>query len=526
MNQFLPTAPLQRDFHNPLVVTHELQVAQWLDHQPLGEPAVVVPALLEAVDALNREPLPAKDRIKLLERFRSVVATLFDNWEQLLGRSDAAATAQRLEAEERFGTLLLALAGGYKIVVRDARSGKRPRIRDSVLHLAVYRAIELTSDALIDSFRRYAVVAPHSFRELHQLQQFASERGLADDAAVIGKDQTTPYTPGTLYMRAMLVAAADPYRLGTGEAMMLYRLIIRYAQMCRIEARNWDNPDGRFFIDLTSDGAPRPCAKAEAPRAGGAWWVLDTNPMREAVRGHIDDAGERARVGQELQLLRRLLPNLKAPPRRRSERQHSAKQLRVATGLAAAHLFLTDEGRTRVIKSPQDSAYGIEVYDADTEEQMAHVLEPWKVINESARGYLLTRRHALDEALQVGEVLGLFPMTCSNTTFSCELALVRWIRRGKEGWVQIGIEVLPGRPAAVDCRPTDPEAPPYAETRAIYLYAVAGLALPATLLGRPSLYQRDREIALEMGGRHGRARIGSLIMQTPRLARMALKPPE
>lgn len=523
MNDFLPSTPQQRDFSNPLLELREGRVRAWIDELPLHAPVEAIGLLLEAAPPLNLEPLPDKERIRLLEHYRKAIVALNQSWDHLRAEFGQLPPAQRQEMEDRFAELLWQLAAGYKIVLRTGHAAGRSPAKDKLLQLALYRTMEIVGLTLLDAYRRYAAVPPHTFRELSQCYHFAESHGVHDSPVPIDRKSTTSSTPELLFKQSMLLAAADPFRLPSGHAARLHQILAHHAQHCLIISPPWAEVTARFVIDLRADRPPQPCAKVSAGDLSDDSWVLDVNPLHAAIQRQLNEAHDAQRALQELEVLRRLLPNLRTPPKRRSARRKSEKELRVATGLEGTHHFLTDVGARQMHQSVTHTAYGIEVLDAETESQMAFLLEPWKVLNESPKGYLLTRRHALDERLQVGEILGLFASAAADKQ-TPEIGIVRWIRHGEEGWTQIGVEVIPGRPAAVRCEPLDPYGEPFAEPLAIYLQRVPNLPIPPTLLAHRSLYRKDCGLSLTIGQQRGKAAIGSLIMETECMARMTLKP--
>ncbi len=524
MDNFLPTTPAQRDFTNPLVELDEAAVAAWIEGLPLEEPAEAVPMLAYVLLELNREPLAAKDRMRLLERYHRPIQHLFESWERFWDQLGDLPTGQQMEVAEDFGALLLALANGYKIVVREGRQGRKDPNAAPLLLLAIHRALETLGQALLDAFRRYAPAPPHLYRELNHLYRYAEEFSALELRARETKDSLAELSLHALYARAMLLAAADPFRLSPHDTASLYRLLGGYAGLCGLSKGGCEKPFGRFAVDLASDNPPIPCAKLEAASDHPHLRVLDTAPMRMAALERLG-SNDKTHSEQELDLLRRLLPGLRVPPQRRSPRVPSQKQVRLAIGIEAAHFFLTEEGHAHRRASVENAVYGIEVYDQASESQLSFVLEPWRVVNESPRGYLLVRRHALNEELRVGEILGLFPMRPEDPDTRVEVGIVRWLRRDKEGWAQVGVEIFPGTVGAVVCSASGARSSPQAAHCALYLHHVSGLGIPPTLIARKSLYQRDRLLDLQLGARHGKARIGSLVMASAHMARMTLKPP-
>ncbi|GAB4354237.1 MAG: hypothetical protein Kow006_19830 [Gammaproteobacteria bacterium] len=524
MDPFLPSTPEQRDFSNPLLELREKRVAEWCDELPLHDATGSVRALLERLTPLNLEPLGDKARMRLLELYQRPVQIFHDDWSLLQRQLKDLQPAQQLEIKEQLGELLWQLASGYKIVVRHGAGEKTAATKEPHLHLALYRAIESLGMVLLHAYRHYAAIPPHAYRELNQLYEYAVQQGVAQTRAPLGRKEATDYTPEFLYKLSLLLAAADPFRLPKGGVDELRRLLVPFVDHCTLHRPPWIHAKGRFLVSSDEDRSPIPCSKLKRAAAAEAAWILDTNPLLAAAQHQINAGGTGERSEKALQLLRRILPDLKEPPKRKALRRSSEKRLRVSVGLDATHYFLSPAGAERLRQTDENPVHGIEVHDAETASQIAYLLEPWKVINESPRGYQLARRHALDEALQVGECLGLFPARSDDPRRGAEVGIVRWIKRLAEQWTHIGVEVLPGRPDAVLCEPADPTASPFDEPRALFINRVTDATLPPTLLGRRGIYRKECPVTLKRGTNRGEAKIGSLILETHHLERVTLKP--
>ncbi len=524
MTEFLPTVPQQRDFSNPLLELREKKVAKWIESLPLHEPADAIELLLQTLTPLNLEPVNDKTRVRLMELYRRPINTIHEDPSLLEKRIADLPPAQQVEIREKLADLLWQLATGYKAVIRSGEEQGRSPSKDALLHLALHRAMEVLGTVLLNAYRQYSAVPPHAYRELHQLYEFAVRHRVADNRAPLDRKNKTHTTIATLYKQALLMAAADPFRLPHGEADQLHRLLIKFAECCTLSRPPWTHASGKFLISEHEDRSPASCVKQKRRETPENSWVLDTNPLKTAMQTHVESGTESERSVKELELLRRILPDLKAPPKRRTPRTRSAKELRVAVGLAATHHFLSNAGAAQLQQARENAAYGIEVYDAESESQVSYLLEPWKVVNESPKGYLLARRHALDESLQVGEALGLFPLHAAAHQTGAEMGVIRWIKHSAENWTHLGVEVLPGRPDAVHCEPTNPDEFPFEEPRALFLNRVDKLPVPPTLVARGGLYRKECAINLKRENHVGQARIGSLIMETSHLVRVTLKP--
>ncbi|ROR29560.1 hypothetical protein [Inmirania thermothiophila] len=513
---FLPTVPEPRAYANPLVERRPARVQAWVDSLPLMDLPRVAAMLEEALAALAREPVPARERLRLLRIYAEPVRALYASFSGPAGGPASLSTAQRLALSDRLGRILLALAAGYKLVVREGRGQRRDPRRDRLVLEALQRALDLQAQVLLHAFRTYAAPPPHAYRELHQLFLYAEQGGVAQRADAEG------VAPEDRYKRILLVAAADPFRLQPGEAELLDDALEGLAPAARLFVGGCGGGHGRFVIDPAADRPPEPCLRLPPERARRPARILDAGPLRAALEGMA--AGPRAGTVTPLQLalLRRIVPQLESPALRRLARRLGEGRVGVALGLAAVHWYLGEEGRAALRPRRAESAYGIEVYEGGEEapEAPAHSLHEFVLGDESEGGVGLESEGTPPPGLAVGELAAVF-----RGERLMAAGVVRWVRREADGGLAAGIARLRCRLLPVRIRPVRGEAGRFPDQPALYCAADPARRVPASLITRRILYEPDLPLVVEGMGRTAAVRAGSLILDSGRIARFTLRRP-
>ncbi len=493
MDVLLLTTPEQFGFDNPTVELNPKKVAQWVAQLPLLNLAASVADLLATLEALNHQPMADRDRMRLLELYRSAGDAIFTSFDTNLLRQLPISSGHRQQLKEDVERLLRMFADGYKIVVMHAHRDRRDPRSDPSVRLALYRALEHTGQALVHAMRTYRPTPPFAWLELHQLYRYAEHHQIVEQALETAP-KSTPVTIAGLYKRLMLFAIADPPSLQEGEAFLLYRLLEPLVPFCSIVAGDVRRLGaGCYVFDLCADSAPRPVtqlaadAELEAPRA------LDLRALPPALQARLAQRtpARRGSVDDDARLLSALLARVRTAPERRAPRQLSGRIAHVAVGVTAIHRLL-----------------GVAARGA---QQIAAEAEEWEVENESQQGFLLRRVGEEGPEVAVGEVLGLFETDQSKNTVRRTCVLVRWMRSRRDG-LDAGVEIMVGGPQAVLC--ANLEESPAEAARCLFLPSVAALGLSATLLAPKKLYARGRRLQLQVGRNSMVVEAGHLVMDT------------
>ena len=513
MDTLLLSTPSQHDFQDPAVELNRKRLEAWLRELPLLNLGACVGMLRQALGPLNRQALPDKDRLRLLELYREPANSLFTSFDHTRLRQMPLSSEQRKQLKESVGSLCLDLAAGYKIAVKHGFESGHSPARDPDLLLALQRAMEQIAHALLHSYRVYSAPPEHAYLELHQLYRFAEHHKVLDRPFASNPGNQTLLQ---FYQQHMLLAIADPFRLAEDEAVKLLRLLHPYAAACRLLTDGaCAPPEGRFLIDLDADQVPRACAKLEPDSPPRAPRILDVNQaMANAQAALVRLTGKYdLRSVEERRLLNLLLPHLNGSYARAVPRTAVQREIKLAMGITAMHYFLSDDGR-HLADSLAPSEYGIEVRDLESESEAAYTLESWLIVNESVKGYLLTRPRKGTGDILVGDVVGVAVTPPGGGRSFLTLAVIRWMRGGRNEQVEIGAEIIPGNPVGMRCRPLDQANEAADICDGLLLPEVSVLNIPPTLLIPKKIYSRGRRLRIDTPAQTLVVEAGHLVMDT------------
>lgn len=509
MAVLLLSVPTQDAFDNPLVERNPRKIAKWLDQLPLLNPAETVTPLLDALQALSRQPLDDRERLKLLGLYQPAVSAVFHGFTQRALRQVPLPAAQRERIKQDMTRLCLELANGYKWLVLHAHQEGIGPVQEPLLLLAAYHAMEQLVHGLLHSFRIHGPVPPRVYLEIHQLYAWAEDGGACDQPIALGSEKVTL---GALYRRILLLCCADPARLNEDEVLRLYALLARYADHSLIVSGSCTPPhEGRFGFDLYSDAPPRPCARLDIQVRFTQSRVFDASAVPTAVRNQAETESQ-GEADEERRLLRMLLPQLESTPQRAAPRQDVQQTVLLIAGIPALHYYLSDARRLKHGIAQLASGIAVQVIE-EASENTDYSLDVWQVGNASDTGYML-HRASTPHALRVGELIGVVPEESSGAQAAVELAVVRWMRHGKEGGMDIGVERIVGAAAPVRCQlavGAVTDAPP---RDCLFLPSNSRQSIPATLIAPKRFYARGQRLQVDVGAKTLLVEAGHLVMDT------------
>ncbi len=500
MKPLLLTTPEQHDYDDPTVERNERRLQGWLDQLPLMNPAAALAPLLEALQACNAQRMDSRERLRLLECYRSAVAKLFMTVLQGQGARLRGTPAQRERLVVDLESCCLAMAGGYKLVLSQAvGSGERQHAKQ--LPAVLLRAMEHLAQGLLHSYRYYRPTPPFTLLELHQLYVRAAELDCLEVApdSVPGGGQ--PVSLGALYRQMLLLALADPYRLADGELAHVFSSLVPYAPLCRLQrGGSWDGMgEGLYLVDVASDSPPRACVRLSSPAEAEDPWLLDATAAVKAMhRRLVQLPAQQRRSSPEAVLLRQLLPEVPAGERRAQPRRQADQQVLLLAGVSAIHRYLSGRPQTDPDCGGEDT-----------------IVEPalWEMIDRSAGGFQLAGDEGGISRLQVGELVGVVSDADASAQPVC-LTVVRWLRRDRDRRLQLGLETIAGEPAPVRC---GLHGVPVAESaECLFIPSQPGGGAAATLIAPAELYAPDARLLVQAGSRAVPVCAGTAVRQTPR----------
>ncbi len=491
--------PKQHDFRNPAVELNPKRVDAWLKELPLLNLSQTAKALLDALAPANLQPMPAKTRVRLLELYRRTFVEIFDGLDEQALRSQPITPSQRATARDCGAALCRELANGYKLLIRELHS-HAPQ-REPLLHVSLFRAMEATVLTLLDSYRNHQVAPTFAYLELHQLHMLSEQLGLLQQPVQLDKEVLSETGIGPLYRRVLMLSVADPYRLPDGTASKLYQLLAPLAPAVEIHPYQEDGPAGCYVVDRGSDGPPVPCAHAHSEYGYESAVLLDLRPA-------LQRASEALQGDEEsMRLLTLIAPQLQQSRQRRAPRRETRRETWIAFGVESIHYYVS-RGSGFIADAIAESQADIQVRDLESDAEPSYILEPWHIVNESVSGYLLASQGRRHGDARVGDAVAVITATKDPRGPRLAVALVRWMRAGRDHTIEMGIELVPGNPRAVHCEHEGTSVP------ALLFPSVPALRLPANVVVPTGTLLTGARIAIRTGNRSATVRVGSAMNET------------
>ena len=506
MNPLKLRLPIPARVDDSQRVPRAAEIRAWLDTLPAHEPRNCLIQVAALVVRHNQFPMPTTQRFEALQVLQPWIMQLLPGLQQKYHDQSLPLTPKLQTLADDVYQLLDDLSQGYKQVINDAISDDDDMSPDS-FHLALRQTIEQTGLLLLECYAQYRSEPVGLWGELHRLYALAERNGLHNMAIeatdVHGQPLTTiQYT----YLRIALLGLAQPYRLLSGQADVLYRLLGGWTIGCRmVERRNTLAEAGDCVVDLAGSHAPEMATEQTRFRPVDGRF-LDISALRQRLdklSRQQDDDGELSLAERmRRDLLLRLRKVWEGRGERRSERHDDGHDdVMMCVGLGAAHHHISGEVEFAPEKSeseihrPRKKDSGLEllskndeamlqqefgartadgfeatrvsrfategdVWDAvnDTklharvlrESAMAgYAVEPWRRLNHSEGGVAL-RRPADNRAQARVGVLTAWRHEHEMNLW--QVGSVRWMQLNARQELEVGVRSLGSRMAAVAVR--------------------------------------------------------------------------
>ncbi len=441
---------------------------QWLLELPRADLPRAVESLNGRIEAINNARYPLHERIQLMDTLRPPARQFLLALKQQLKKAPIPLNHRDRDAYHLAQRLLSEMAVGYKIITRELILRDSRKEHDELqLREAIYVSMQYLSRQLVEAYLVYAPEPPGVWHELHQLYRYAEDNALL----VLPLDDPWPdfslpghYTIDLAYKRILLLALAEPYHMMHGEADDIYYLVSAWTGVCHILPGMNAPATGEYAVDMAGDRGPRYVSE-DLPWEPQAARIIDLDEVKQRLDVHLqrmlrasletlDHDGRQTLVERrQRDMLLRLAEAWHGDLQRRSPRQPVAKQVRMATGLGAAHHHLSggseftpelDELRLRF--SEIEPTVFATAYEQAVEKDRFHAnrqynVQPWWQHNASEQGVALTCNADCDRGhVTVGEVVAFRDTDRPEARW--EIGVIRWMRAVAENSLEMGIMKL------------------------------------------------------------------------------------
>jgi len=445
----------------------------WIDQLPMANHPVATRRLLDGLRSFNRSRSDGLRRLEALELLRAPVAQLAAVTDKQIVGASFPLPAQKGE----LGGIALAfqaeLALGYRLALVElcAPAGSVPFLRAKAVALAATRALQHGAEQLDKASLLYRTPPAGAWQAMHDTYRFIASLRLAD------RDVEDPVRGGAarasvVYVQALLVALANPYRhtqREQGELVALARVLAPLAEL-----RDRNGHDGDVVVQTDVDRGPGylPEESVDGRRdvlcLHLARLLATLDEQLEQAGADARTAGIRVRGGAmatlDAALARRFRSDWAAHGQRSHARLGGGHVLETVIGLPDLHTALTGgEDFETFMHHVRGQVISLSEADCGAawrngSKDLPRPLKfPARVVDQGLGGYrVVWERGPAGETVRarVAEVVGLAPVS-DGARAEWMIGVIRWIRIDDEGRVDAGIELLARHALPVGVRALD-----------------------------------------------------------------------
>lgn len=457
------------------------RLRRWLRELPLLNPGETTRLFFNGLERLNRTPLPAQRRLRLMETLAPTAGILLDELHHQLGTYTLPLPNRSRKALHLSQALLRQLAAGYALCVSETESGKR-RLRRGAAALALERALRALRRALLESAEVYAPDPAGLWAEAHRLYALAERLEVAALRVPSPAREGPRLSPEDVYKTLCLLAISSPQSLRQGEVTRLARYLEANCKACDLSASPVaDAAGGVYLVDLSADAPPFYALLSEIT-PGPELRALNLTELSLRLRSAQTEDGRAAEAALEPGLARRVLANWSsAGARRRFSRTRRELRVPVALGMRAVLAAVrgdpppgpksgqTDSGPPPEPPPPDPASLWEAVargnlVDTAPQTKPSRELEPlpepaappprwpmWWMQDASPGGCSLRWTGETPSHARVGELVAVGPP--HGTQAPWQIGVIRWMRSSEErGGIKLGVELLGQHGRAVELR--------------------------------------------------------------------------
>ena len=492
----------------------------WLEELPVLNPVESLNRLLAAVTGMGELSMGNRKRLPLLDLYCNRANSVFYAFDSTSFMTNVRSEADRDVVSEHIVELHQQLAAGYERIARR-RLKKGGSLRGSnTLRTALYGAMEQHTHTLLHTFRTYGPLNEQIQWKINRAYSLAEKHKVLREPVMMANRPARSQNISLLFRRINLLCVSDPFHFPEGEAVRVFDYLERYAAVCRIKKGLPDkNREGQFLIALDSNYPPvypdrmQAVVKTKLPR------VLDVMPaVRLAVRDQLNEAvSSRHKIHAEQghRLLEHLIPLFRAARSRNEDRAPATLTVEVAQGFDAIGYFLrNDREHLR--------AAALHGTGAGSPTETPHRLYPWRVTDQSDRGYRLSAPGKA-VAPKIGDLLGVL-IKRGKKVPELRLSAVRWSRKTADGDIHVGVEIIASDPAVPGEMTVKPRGEPSIVVPCIYLPEAVTKAPHGSIIAPVEAYRpRANGVFIPETGPDISFNAGAVLMQTARLIQFVLQ---
>ncbi len=436
-------------------------VAKWLGDLPFLDLQRTAPAIHQQLRLFNRQPIPAAQRLQILDAFRSAYARLKNTRpgkHQTL--SFSLETLQKKLCQD--------LAFGYKIALQDLLNKRLMIGQKRLIGHAIGGAMDCLSEHITYFYADYQHTPRSLWSEAVALFRFAREMDIASQSLVSSDEETVSIQQ--IFTTMALLRLADPYQLQANAVWHLRRYLDkRVNQVDMLDSSMQQMPNQiNLIIDNSNDikthilmvNIARLLEQLNADLAS-----LD-QPRKTPLSGFPEEISTheitytlKRVIATWNWLVNRkstLVASMAEHNKRKSERVEVHQSLELAAGIPAIWYVQNDKRPFNADLYDPRHSHDIDLSRPQTEPvstvSASHEVLVAKTINRSKGGVALHVEKSPETTIHVGQLVAL-SRADTATTGNWVMAACRWlIERSGGTRVDIGLQYLSSEARPVAAR--------------------------------------------------------------------------
>ena len=538
------------------------QLNNWVKNLPIANIGETSRLLYHAVVEINQLKISEHTRFDMLELIRKPIyyvceALTRKYLEHALVLDDSQKKVANLSQ-----SLQLHLATGYKSVVKEyiQAHGNSSKTKEYV-NIAVHRCLCDLTPSLLRNYKLY-LPNPHGlWKEIHQIYFMAKALQIEKFATLDPLNKyNTKLSVEQCYLRGILLSTTQPNQLQKTDLTLIYESIELWIH--KVELNTVVAEKDVILIDPDSDGAPiyRYLAKiSNLAQYNG----INTLHLIRSLHQHLSfvtKGGKKTDIevpdNIDTNLLQHLIQSWGGMKQRTFSRFNATGETQVCIGLSATHYHLsggkslaeqiTKEKVGLVAKTNkflEDSLEPLPTEDIwsgsfdasdnlipinndnDTNKVQAKKNDEYPkyktmLVNTSPRGYCLQWPGKPANNLVTGEIVAIK----ENNLSHWNIGILRWIRFGKSGNTQMGIELI-----SPNCQPCAArilsKAGEHGEyLRALYVPEIQAIGQPASVITAKMPFQLSQKVGINIIGEDSRYQLIKKTLSTSRVNQFQVRP--
>lgn len=450
----------------PPAISSLSEAKDWLSTLPLTNIGLAHAALCRVVHHLVPVEIAALERLKIVEHLRGAIFELQTETTARIATKPLPHAKSELDAVQNARQLWEALSRNYQKCLQ-AQIDADEAIQ-SYAAFIVQRCIRTLTAEMLSYYSFYEPLRAGLWQQLHTLYHYAETQGFADKSVKESRNPATAAeTVKSAYVRALLIALADPYHFSARQLFELNGWLDKWSLRVDVTKKSGKDDSGiPVAIDLKADrGATVAFEHGDADSR-----YLSLDRVGRSVRKRIKflrDGGNPTEIGlgkdhakgeYELFLAYIYAQWCESKPGRACDRHVASSTVDICFGAAAAYYYVNGEQQfappDRKAQVSDAALRDIQIFGHVSQrslkrakEEAGFGLEQWHGVNESALGFCVRRETTEGGRIHHRQLLALRP----PDTAQFVLGSIQWTKINGD-LIELGLELHAGAPIPVAAR--------------------------------------------------------------------------